>query len=108
MAAGKPPTPATIRGIRRREQQEGCNLFEERHPSSLTLTFLDLEESGPPESYETRGQTLLTPANHARFERHINDEVAPDVVMLPCVYESPPEVAPDPMPSGPGNLGHFR
>ena len=43
---GKEPTPAVIRGIRRREQQAGCNFFEERHPSTLAIKFLDLEESG--------------------------------------------------------------
>ena len=55
-----------------------------------------------------RGQVLLTAANFDRFAIHLNEEVAPDIVMHPCVFETPPDEPPDPFPAGPGNLGHFR
>ena len=105
---GVAPTPPAIRKIRRGEQQAGCNFFEEKYPGSVTLKFLELEESGAPDyAYATRGQTLLTSANYDTFALYLS-EVDPDVVMLPAVYETLPAAEPSPMPGGPGNSGHYR
>ena len=105
---GVEPTPQAIRKIRRGEQQAGCNFFEEKYPGSVTLKFLELEESGAPDyAYATRGQTLLTPVNFDAFALYLS-EVDPDVVMLPAVYETLPAAEPSPMPGGPGNAGHYR
>ncbi len=54
-------------------------------------------------------QVLLTPTNYQRFSDYFSD-ISPDLVFLPAVlHQWPlPATAPEPMPHGAGNVGHWR